>query len=893
MYVSSVNGVDNSTCGYVFKQPCKSIKSALNNFIANNVHDYQSQYPSLMLELEYGDYTGPDNNEINLYQYDITIKPTSKPVKNLFNIVNLQPHDENSTIFQINTSPNDRIPTKVVLEDLHMDNCQGSFLVSDHTSQLPSPISLQLNGISISGSVPPLNGFLFFQNSTLPFASPFISKFNLTISNCVFSNNISPLDPPREFLPQFLHSIALFNGKFEFNQLLIESTTFSFNNAQSIVKVYGFFSIVNSSFLNNQCNTGCLDIRANGGVIRGSSFIRNNDTYSGSILKITDLNNIISPLRTLVIDSSTFIENSSKYGSTFTVYWSNMDISNSTITTQMDTPFSSNFGRLISCYQSKIAMKTSQLEYRDHSPVPYDQLNFLLICDRCEYSGQLENKDLCPPSKESSESPRGKSDDNFNSPCIDGLTMYVSPDYGVNSKNCGYTQNQSCRSIKFALNNFKNNNVTNYQIQYPSLTLELDLGDYTGPDNNEINLYQYDITIKPTTTDNNKFVNLHPVDENSTIFHINTLPNDRIPTNVILSNLHMDYTKGAFLISNHTSQLPSPISLQLNGISISGSVPSFDGLLVFFNTTKKNNFYPTNFNLTVSFCTFFNNTSEWWYPSKYSILEPKSKAVFTSLLDFNQLVIESTTFSQNTAFTIANIYGYAQIINSQFLNNTCAYGTIIFGEVGTIIGSTFLGNNATVSGGALVVNSQQYTNPNNLTIPNGVLIESSSFISNYAMMKGGTFSLSWATLNITSSTIEIRDKYKSGSELVQCYNSVLNMTSTQLNYLDHTKIPNSELNSVILCDSEDVCKFYGQLSNDNICIRKKDDIGRTIVYIVFVYFIIPIFGFFLLIAGIVFLILYLRRRKLQYHLTKQPTQYDPLLLSSSNTNNYIITSVTI
>eukprot|EP01132_Coremiostelium_polycephalum_P012431 gene12431-15181_t len=410
MFVSSNNGVDSDECGYTITQSCKSIKSALNNFYINNVTDYQTLYPSLTLELDFGDYSGPNNNNISLYQYNITIKSPSQNNNNNNQIVNLIPEQSNNTIFSIKSNYYDTVDSWVNLNGLSMmnSNSKGVFLVVDHasngTESIPN-LYITIEGITISGSISPINSFIQITNSSASYNGGGNNTYVfITIRDSTFSGNL-PYGI-QNFAPFAFTSSSIMKNQFIQTNFEIDNTIFSQNQGYQILNIFGNVTVTNTKFLNNTSNYGCLGVYANIFIVQESTFIGNNASFWGGAIsnERSYFNNYLSKIQQSSVVNSTFIDNySGDYGGTLYVDTvRTMNITNSTFQLRKDA---SNKGPFLFCVSSNINSVGSTFQYinpnKKNSQISNSNMKSVVQCYsdskyECQYEGQLADLGLCP-----------------------------------------------------------------------------------------------------------------------------------------------------------------------------------------------------------------------------------------------------------------------------------------------------------------------------------------------------------------------------------------------------------------------------------------------------------------------------------------------------------------
>eukprot|EP01132_Coremiostelium_polycephalum_P005879 gene5879-7316_t len=383
MFVSSNSGVDSIECGYSIDQPCKSIQSALKNFQFYNITEYQSIYPSLVLELDYGVYSGTDNNNIDLYQYNITIKSPSQNNNNnqIVNLIPTTSQDSNSY-------------------------SKGAFLQVDHTSNQKIPnIYINIIGLSITGSIIPANpveGFIFIGNSTKNWVGTPNTYVFFNMKNCTFSNNKAA--GYVNIFSDIYTSFGIMSNHLMTN-ITIDNSLFTQNSANYIINVYGNATITNTKFLNNTSNYGCLSADFNILLVDGCSFVGNKASYSGGAIQCSAgyFYSTLTKYESAIVSNSQFIENSANgRGGTFDIevvktFW----INNCIIQTQEMTILDK--GPLIFCSQSNITSINSTYQSQTNSE-PYQdisnsEMKSLIECldDEdylCTFGGQLNSQDL-------------------------------------------------------------------------------------------------------------------------------------------------------------------------------------------------------------------------------------------------------------------------------------------------------------------------------------------------------------------------------------------------------------------------------------------------------------------------------------------------------------------
>eukprot|EP01132_Coremiostelium_polycephalum_P005880 gene5880-7319_t len=445
--------------------------------------------------------------------------------------------------------------------------------------------------------------------------------------------------------------------------------------------------------------------------------------------------------------------------------------------------------------------------------------------------------------------------------------MFVSSNYGVdNSKECGYSIDQPCKSIRWALDNFYKNNVSNYQLLYPPLTLELDYGDYTGPDNNNINLYQYNITIKsPSPNDNNqnlninKMVNLIPSTENDTVFSIITNYDDNCESGVTLVGVSVKdvNTRGSLLLVRHNSKVPVPlVYIHLNRVSITDSISP---LTSFINVKQLHPMAGSNVMMLIKNCIFGNNrvlqlttppaevTTNQQQPG--SLYTPNSIFKLECMVELN---IDHCWFFNNRGSSLFNVLGSGIITNSQFLNNTMDSGCITVWSTNLYIDNcTFTGNYAVHAGGALNFFSSFVLG--SLNIVQSATIVNSTFVENYSPEKGGTFYVELVKpLTLINNTFLMRKPYDTQqgplflcmhSHILSYNNRFLFISSKSTTDLAniYQEMAGPDFHSVIQCYLSEICTFDGQLAEFKLCpeYQQSSELKKMAMFLSLL-FIVPI-----------------------------------------------------
>eukprot|EP01133_Synstelium_polycarpum_P005749 gene5749-6654_t len=311
-------------------------------------------------------------------------------------------------------------------------------------------------------------------------------------------------------------------------------------------------------------------------------------------------------------------------------------------------------------------------------------------------------------------------------------TIYVAP--GTNAaqlsntaSSCGATSSNPCPSMQMALTSFVNAH-PNWSGTYPPLVLLLARGVYSGNDNTNLNVYGFDVTIKPSSTTGQVIFKLSTP---SSLFTVSemfvTQPADP-------ANTHTSVTMQDIITQNTNSMDGSVISVEVgtssfeglyerctfaNGVGGSGCVAGLTNLGDSSIVLSVYNSSVANMSCSQGGAFYLLGANLYVFNSNFTNLEAVGGAIYAE--DAN-VQIENCLFQDCSSPTVGGAI-YAEESNISIQTN-----------------SRFSGNTAPTNGGALYYS----TNPNNFKafIPDMINIGNTVFDSNTAGQQGGDIYLS-------------------------------------------------------------------------------------------------------------------------------------------------------